>query len=212
MAFGVPPTNGGAGIIGYRLERDEGIVGSPYSIIFNGTGQPELVSFEVTGLLTARTYAFKLFALNKIFASSTPATANIIIGTIADRPQNIVRVAATYVSGEIPIAWEAPSHSGGVELTSYELWHDDGLGDFSTIVAAVATPGPYDTTFTLSGLTPQTTYGLKMRSVNSIGTSIDSDIVYLICASIPATPSPPTAESATKESITLAWNVPTSVD
>lgn len=33
--------DGGSSIIGYELWRDEGIAGSPYSMLYNGTGKPE---------------------------------------------------------------------------------------------------------------------------------------------------------------------------
>jgi hypothetical protein len=67
LTFGKPTSDGGSPIIGYLLYRDEGVSGSPFTLIFNGTSKPEIVSFKVTGLLTGMTYSFKLYSVNKIF-------------------------------------------------------------------------------------------------------------------------------------------------
>lgn len=210
LTFGKPASDGGAAIVGYLLYRDEGVTGSPFTLIFNGTGQPELVSFEVTGLASALTYSFRLYAANRIFASASPATLQLLVGTLPDRPANIRRVDRTFVTGELEIAWDAPSHSSGVSLAPYEVWIDDGAGDFSSSVAAVATPAADALAVTLTGLTTGTTYGIKMRAVNAIGTGEYSDVVYLVVADKPTAPAAPTAEAATRTTITLAWNAPTS--
>ena len=67
LSFGAPATDGGAPVIGYHLYCDQGIAGSPLTLIYNGTGAPEIISFEATGLTTALTYSFELQAVNKIF-------------------------------------------------------------------------------------------------------------------------------------------------
>jgi hypothetical protein len=67
LSFAEPTTDGGAPIIGYNLYRDQGIAGSPLSLIYNGTSSPEIIEYEVTDLITALTYSFELQAVNKIF-------------------------------------------------------------------------------------------------------------------------------------------------
>jgi hypothetical protein len=56
LTFGKPSDNGGTNIIGYQLWKDEGIAGSPFTMIFNGTSKPEIVSYNVTGLTADLTY------------------------------------------------------------------------------------------------------------------------------------------------------------
>jgi len=75
------------------------------------------------------------------------------------------RVLTTYTEFEIDIEWDAPSSFGGVDLLSYEVWLDDGAGDFSG-ASPVATLTYPATTLTLTDLTPLTTYGIKMTAIN----------------------------------------------
>ena len=39
----VPGSSGGSPIIGYLLYRDQGVSGSPFTLVYNGTGKPELI-------------------------------------------------------------------------------------------------------------------------------------------------------------------------
>lgn len=63
----IPGNSGGSPIIGYILYRDQGVSGSPYTLIYNGTGKPELIQYNVTGLTTGQTYSFKLYSMNIIY-------------------------------------------------------------------------------------------------------------------------------------------------
>lgn len=60
----------------------------------------------------------------------------------------------------------------------------------------------------MTGLTEGQTYGIKMRAINEVGHGPFSDIIYLACADLPATPSAPTNDSSTSTSITVSWNEP----
>jgi len=99
---------------------------------------------------------------------------------------------------------------GGVFLLNYEVWVDNGNGDFSAVISPYSSPNPTDSSLLIQGLTTGTTYGIKMRAINQIGTGQFSDIVYLVCADKPNAPNPPTAEERTKSSIILSWNPPSS--
>jgi hypothetical protein len=131
------------------------------------------------------------------------------MGTLPSKPQLIRRVDDPFQEGELSIEWDGPSNLGGVDLVSYEVWLDDGAGDFSGSLAPVATPGPEETALTITGLSTGSTYGIKMKAINEIGYSIDSDVVYLACAAKPGVPNAPVEESSSRSSITLAWNEPT---
>jgi hypothetical protein len=56
-------------------------------------------------------------------------------------------------------------------LLSYEVWFDDGNGDFSSIVSPIASTGPSVTYLNVTGLVTGLTYGIKTRTINQIGTS-----------------------------------------
>ena len=137
----------------------------------------------------------------------------MIIGTLPAPPRLVRRViidASAYVDGELTVEWDYPSETGGVDLTSYEVWVDDGLGSWAGSVAPLANPGPEDLSLAINGLTTGTTYGIKMNAVTPIGRSIDADVVYIVCAAKAPAPAAPTAEASASDAITLAWNEPVS--
>ena len=49
-----------------------------------------------------------------------------------------------------------------------------------------------------------------MTATNAVGTGLAADIVYLVCGDKPTAPAAPTADATSKNSITLAWNAPSS--
>ena len=44
LLFTPGASDGGSDLIGYILYRDEGVSGSPFSLIYNGTSYPEIIS------------------------------------------------------------------------------------------------------------------------------------------------------------------------
>jgi hypothetical protein len=86
LQFTKPISNGGSLISGYQLWRDEGIKGSPFELIYNGTDRPEILSITASGLITSFTYTFKLFSMNKIFLSETSADLEVKIGLVPSKP------------------------------------------------------------------------------------------------------------------------------
>ncbi len=45
------------------------MAGSPFTLIYNGTKAPEMILYNVTGLMTGHYYNFKLFSMNEIYVS-----------------------------------------------------------------------------------------------------------------------------------------------
>ena len=69
--------DGGSPITGYILYRDEGVSGSPYAVVYNGTARPEIIMFTSENLTTSLTYTYKLYSMNKIFESSGFASLTV---------------------------------------------------------------------------------------------------------------------------------------
>jgi len=82
LDFSPDADDGGSSIIGYELWKDEGIAGSPYSMIYNGTGKPEQISFIASGLTTGLTYRFKLYSRNAIYKSPESNIEIVLVGTV----------------------------------------------------------------------------------------------------------------------------------
>jgi hypothetical protein len=86
LLFTKSDTDGGSRITGYQLSRDEGILGSPFEIIYDGTDRPEILLFNATSLVTSFTYTFKLYTMNTIFVSEEWAEIEILIGLPPSKP------------------------------------------------------------------------------------------------------------------------------
>lgn len=79
----VPGTsNGGSLITGYLLYGDQGVAGSPFKLIYNGTKSPEMIVYNVSNLMTGHYYNFKLFSMNEIYVSDQFGSINVLIATI----------------------------------------------------------------------------------------------------------------------------------
>lgn len=93
----VPNANtGGSLITGYLLYSDQGIAGSPFTLLFNGTAAPEIIFYNVTGLMTGHTYNFQLYSMNIIYPSATFGTSQVLIGTIPDAPLQPTYISSSY--------------------------------------------------------------------------------------------------------------------
>jgi len=165
LLFTKPAEDGGSRITGYQLWRDEGIRGSPFEMIYDGTDAPELLRFNATDLVTSFTYTFKLYAMNKIFVSQTWAEIEIKIGLPPSKPYQPEYLFERYSSGNISIGWSAPDTDNGWPIISYSVWVDDGAGNWpaSAVVVIAAT---FDDlrylTYEVTGLTDGATYGFKV--------------------------------------------------
>ena len=67
LQFTPDANDGGSSIIGYVLYGNQGIAGSPFSLIYNGTGRPEVIFYNVTNLTTGLTYQFYIQSENLAF-------------------------------------------------------------------------------------------------------------------------------------------------
>ena len=130
LKFGAPADNGGSSIIGYLLYRDQGITGSPFQLIYDGTGKPEMLLYTARDLITSLTYTFRLYSHNKIYTSDDYAQAVVKIGVVPSKPGQPENLFSLYESGKITIGWKAPANNGGWSITSYSVWVDDANGNW----------------------------------------------------------------------------------
>lgn len=86
LKFTPNANNGGSPITGYELHRDEGLAGSPYSVIYNGASKPGLIDYVDKRLQTSLTYAYRLYSMNSIFKSATYAELTLKIGLPPSAP------------------------------------------------------------------------------------------------------------------------------
>jgi titin len=140
---------------GYNYSLNSGAVTG-----FIGATQSPLV---ITGLNNGTSYTVSLRAVN---AAGQGAASNTLAAV--SLPQTIPEVPVintlTYGDQSFVVSYTAP-YNGGSAITKYQYTLDD-----STYVDVSANSNP----FTVSGLTNGTSYNIKMRAVNAIGTSASS--------------------------------------
>ena len=150
------------------------------------------------------------------------ATPDAITGLAAGSPNLVLYTGAAFVSPnpvspsvptsltadggvtQASLSWNAPTQSGGADVTDYVVEYSSNSGSTWTVFAdGVST----STTATVTGLTNGTTYQFRVKAVSSGGTSEPSATV----SAIVGVPSEPTSLSATPLglSIRLSWTAPT---
>ena len=73
---------------------------------------------------------------------------------------------------------------GGTSVIDYTVYYDQGTDSFVELESGVLTQY-YLTTVSL---TPGTTYKFKVTARNSVGSSLDSEVVEILAAKIPDVP------------------------
>jgi len=88
-------------------------------------------------------------------------------------PQPPTKLAATAVSSsQMNLTWNAPTNNGGSPVTSYEIKRST---DGSTWKVLVKNTHSTSTTYSDTGLAPNTTYYYRVFAINDVGTSLRSN-------------------------------------
>ena len=124
-------------------------------------------------------------------------------GTTPDAPTSLV---STKGNGQISVAFTAPGFDGGLPITTYEY----ALSTSNYVTFITRSTGTTASPLVITGLTNGTSYGVRIRAVNSLGTGI---VGIAAAEVIPSTvPNVPTSVSATSNANTasaVTWTAPT---
>ena len=83
-------------------------------------------------------------------------------------------LTATVVSSsEINLSWTIPSNNGGSPITGYKLERSTKASSIWSTISA--NTGNTTTTYSDTGLVPNTTYAYRVSAINSVGTSLPSN-------------------------------------
>ena len=115
----------------------------------------------MTNLTTGLTYRFQLFSINQIYQSTAPGILAALVGTIPNPPSKPTYVTSSLAGQSITIAWQAPVNTGGIALTEFDLFIDDGAGVWSAVPTASHTDFAL-LQYQFTGLTSGSTYQFKI--------------------------------------------------
>jgi hypothetical protein len=101
-------------------------------------------------------------------AETVHSTASTAVGMVATAPGAPTIGNATAGDAEATVRWTAPTNTGNLELTGYEIQvHDSG----GAPIGAPRSAGPGATSLVVDGLTNGTEYRFAVRAVNLVGPS-----------------------------------------
>ncbi len=207
-----PQNNGGSPITGYRIDYRIAPSSTYSTLVTLGN----LTTYTHNGLTTAKTYIYRVYAINAIGTGSatpeqpaTPTTSSAPPKHIAPNPpQNLV--ASIYSSTQINLSWSAPTSNGGPPVTGYRINYTLDSGAAYTNI--VANSGNTLTTYSHTGLQTGHVYTYKVYAINSIGIGNASNTASASPTQIITVPGSPTlsATPLSATSISLSWTPPSS--
>jgi YVTN family beta-propeller protein len=187
-----PTTTGGTAITTYEYLVDNGEAGTWVRINPNSTSMPIVVTEFKSDpdatpiqLENGTTYAISVRARNANGVGESSETRSAKPSTTPGAP-TITSITGT--SGQLSVAFAAPTNNGGEQVTNYQYSIDGGQTWTNRSPVSAESP------LVISGLTNGTDYSIKVRAVNVQGAGTASNTVTGRPA---APPSAPTINSIT---------------
>jgi hypothetical protein len=193
-----PVDNGGHAITGYKVEYSTD--GSTWTTAVASTQSP----YALTGLTNGTAYQVRVSALNAIGTSGS-STANVTPQGIPDPPTDIGVAPGT---SQAVVTWNAPTETGGLPITGYKVEYRTANGVWQALPASTTSPAA------LTGLTPGTSYEVRVAGVNALGesTMVSSSFTTAVPpstgTSVPVFVNPTTGQVQTVPTATSSGNFP----
>jgi large repetitive protein len=198
LSWTAPASNGGAALTDYVIQYSTN--GSTWTTFNDGTSTT--TSTTVTGLTNGQAYTVRVAAINAVGTGSYVTSGSVTPGTVPGTPTGL---SATAGNAQIALSWTAPANTGGYPITDYAIEYSTNGSTWIVFADGVSTA----TTATITGVSNGTTYTVRVRAQNAIGSGS-----YVTSGSVtPATtPGAPTnlIASAGNAQISLTWTAPAS--
>ena len=189
LSWTAPASDGGSEITGYQYEQGDGNWISTQSTD---------TSHEVTGLVNGRSYTFRVRAINGVGPGAASRPSDRV--TPARKPDAPTGLSARAGNGFVELDWTAPESDGGLRITVYE-YEQDGSGTWISTRSAAAS-------YRVPNLTNDQNYSFRVRAVNGLGASAESnfaDATPTETLVVPDLPANLQAEAGHK-SVRLSWD------
>jgi PKD repeat protein len=151
----------------------------PYSYSWNfgdgsapSTSQNPSYTYNTAGTYTATLTVTDSSTPAMTATSSVTVTASPIAGTAPGAPTGLTATAGT---GQISLAWTAPSSNGGVNITSYRVYRGTASGGETLLTSGGCGNLGVTLSCTDTGLTNGQTYYYRVSAVNAIGEGAQSN-------------------------------------
>jgi hypothetical protein len=188
------PADGGAAVASYQVYWDAGSGDAPSDPPGSGTWQlvaavsassPTLsVTAGPGGITTGDTYQFAVRAVNVHGAGPLGPILSILAAGVPGAPTSLAAGSST--SSSVSFSWTAPADTGGVALTDYQIYWNQGNpapGGTSTIYVPLGFTADATPSYTASGLGASRSYGFRVAARNNAGTGSASTPITLTTGS-----------------------------
>ncbi len=210
LRWRAPSSSGTSRVTGYSIQWSPTGTGR-WSDLEDDTGTTR-TTYEHTGLAPNTTRYYRVAAISAAGTSdwSNVADATTDDLTVPGAPRSL-RVNPNSLKGstELRLSWTAPTSNGGSPITGYRI--ERAATRSGVWIIHVASTGSATTTYTDTGLAPNTTRYYRVRALNAQGSGDPSNVAEgTTNAARPGQPGNLRARAAGPTSITLAWDAPTS--
>jgi hypothetical protein len=191
--FTAPISNGGSTITNYKYSINNGsswVTRSPVS-----TTSPLIIS----GLTTGTTYQILILAVNSIGDGLPSNMISATPGSVPGAPT----ITSIVPSNQTATVNFTTGTTGGLPITNYEYSTDNGSSWNLRSPASTTSP------IVITGLVNGTSYPIRIRAINSLGSGTQSNAISVTPATTPDAPTI-TGFSVTSSSVTVNFTAPIS--
>ena len=182
LSWAPPSDDGGARIIGYRIDRST-TGGSPWIELDGNTGSTS-TSYTDSPLPPGTTRYYRVAAINSqgrgAYSRTVSATTR---ATVPGAPTNLTATASGQT--QINLRWRAPLRDGGARITGYRVeWSATGGSPWILLVSRATS-----TSYSHTRLAPATKRYYRVFASNSVGTGDASNVATATTdATVPTAP------------------------
>ena len=204
LSWTAPTYDGGSPVTGYRIEVST-TRGLTWSTLEQNTGST-LASYSHMDLPAATTRHYRVSARNVVGAG---VASNVDQATtdpeVPDAPTGLTANARG--TSRIELSWTAPSYTGGVPITGYQVEvSEDGGSQWEELEANTSSTA---TRYAHTGLDPASTRHYRVSAINVAGTGEASEVESATTdATTPDAPTDLAAIANGTSLIDLAWTAP----
>ena len=204
LSWTAPRNNGGASVIGYRIEVSaDG--GANWSILRSNTGSAA-TTFSHTGLRPGSRRDYRISAVNTAGVGTPSRVARATTeAVVPGAPRSLV--ARANGSTAIALSWDAPTSDGGARITGYRIEASRNRNSGWTIVRANTQSSA--TTYRHTGLLAGSTWYYRVSAINGRGRGPTSSVATATTdATVPGQPRTLRAAGTSPNAIELNWDAP----
>ena len=204
LSWAPPSDDGGARIVGYRI--DVSTTGGSSWTVLNGNTGSISTSYTHSNLPPGSRRSYRVAAINSqgrgAYSNTASATTR---AAVPDAPTNLTATASGRT--QINLRWRGPLVDGGARITGYRVEVSLTGGSPWTVLASRVT----STTYTHRGLSPASTRYYRVSATNSVGSGDASNVATATTdATVPSAPVRLSARANGQNQIDLTWTAPTS--